>query len=237
MAIKEDIISDISGILKQTWNDRDGQVVPTVEDVALTGGAVNLDATMLYSDLADSTELAMYNKKMAAKIYKIFLACSARIIRYHGGDIRSFDGDRIMAVFLGDYKNTNAAKCALKLKYIFLNYIKPELEKNYQVLRDGTFNLTFCSGIDTSQVMVIRSGIRNNNDLVWVGRAPNIAAKLSNIRKAPYYTYITGDVYDKLNNEAKLSSDNKQMWEKREGKDDGLPNISTLYRSSWGWVV
>ena len=65
MTIKDDIISDISGVITQPWNIRDGQVVPNTEDVALAGGGVKLQATMLYADLADSTALAMWNRQVA----------------------------------------------------------------------------------------------------------------------------------------------------------------------------
>jgi hypothetical protein len=48
------------------------------------------------------------------------------------------------------------------------------------------------------------TGIRNSNDLVWVGRAPNIAAKLSSFREAGFASYITADVFAKLNDSAKF---------------------------------
>ena len=51
-------------------------------------------------------------------------------------------------------------------------------------------------GVDTSELLVAKTGIRTVNDLVWVGRAANYAAKLSS-RLAPA-TQITSDVYDQL---------------------------------------
>lgn len=74
---------------------------------------------------------------------------------------------------------------------------------------------------------------RGLNDLVWVGQAPNVAAKLSTIREAPYTTYITKAVYDRMRDEVKLSN-GENMWEPRtwvalpEGKHD-------LYRSKFLW--
>src|SRR5437016_4133112 len=118
MALKDDLSSDVDRILRQEWNVRDGQVVPKTEDVPLEGGAVKLTATMLYADLADSTDLAMnYDRRIAAKVFKSFLSCSSKIIRSVGGEIRSFDGDRVMGVFVGNNKNTAAAKCALKINH------------------------------------------------------------------------------------------------------------------------
>lgn len=233
MAIKEDLESEVDDILSQPWDIRSGNVVPETESVALAGGAVRLAATMLYADLADSTEIAIYDRRVAARLFKSYLACCSRIIRERGGDIRSFDGDRVMGVFVGDYKNTSATKSALNINYAFLKIIKPKLEDRYSVFRDRTYKLGHCVGVDTSEVMVIRAGIRDNNDLVWVGRAPNFAAKLSGVRNSPYHSYITDDVYDVLNDEVKFSN-GQPMWEKRDNSKVLLGG-RTIYRSSWWW--
>jgi class 3 adenylate cyclase len=236
MALTDELSQDVDSILRQEWNVREGQSVPKTEDVALTGGAVKLAVTMLYADLADSTDLAMnHDKRVAAKVFKSFLSCSSKLIRKQGGEIRSFDGDRVMGVFIGDFKNTNAAKCALKINYAFLKIIKPKLLAKYPSLETGSYKLAHCVGVDTSEVLVVRGGIRNNNDLVWVGRAPNVAAKLSAIRNSPYHSYITDSVFNVMTDEAKIGSDGRQMWEKRENSDV-VKGVSTIYRSSWTWT-
>jgi class 3 adenylate cyclase len=119
MGLRDDLAADIDGVLSQAWDTRDGTAVPTTDTVALAGGGVNLKATMLYADLADSTSLAMWDRQVTARICKAFLAASSRIIRARDGEIRSFDGDRVMGVFLGNYKNANAVKCALQLPGCF----------------------------------------------------------------------------------------------------------------------
>ena len=58
MALAEKLESDISAVFNATWNARDGQVIPATEDVALSNGAVKLEAVVLYADLFHSTELA-----------------------------------------------------------------------------------------------------------------------------------------------------------------------------------
>ena len=118
MGLKEEVSAEIDTTLNQAWDPRDGLVVPQVEAMALAGGAVRLNATMLYSDLADSTALSTSSdRRTAAKVIKSFLGACSRIIRFHDGYIRSFDGDRVMAVFLGDHKNTTAAKTALEINW------------------------------------------------------------------------------------------------------------------------
>jgi uridylate cyclase len=235
MGLEQEVSAEVDSILSREWDIRDGTVVPETSDIALTGGAVRLEATMLYSDLADSTELAIaQDRRVTAKVYKSFLAMSSRVIRASGGEIRSFDGDRVMGIFLGKYKNTTAAKCALMINYGFVKIVKPKLEAKYNSLTKGPFALRHAVGVDTSEILVVRAGIRSNNDLAWVGRAPNVAAKLSTLRETPYHSFVTEDVYKVLASEAK-SANNRDMWERRSWA--GTTGVSIVYRSSWTWKL
>jgi hypothetical protein len=80
---------------------------------------------------------------------------------------------------------------------------------------------------------VVRAGIRNNNDLIWIGRAPNVAAKLSGLRETDYRSYISGTVYDALAPEGKTSTNGKSMWEERKWS---AGPIERIFRSSWIWT-
>lgn len=233
MSLTDDISSEVSSILKQPWDIRNGTVVPEPATIKLAGGAVKLEATMLYADLVDSTALAKYDRRIAARVFKAFLASCARVIRGRDGHIRSFDGDRIMGVFIGNHKNTSAAKAALNINYLVRDIIQPKFKAQYEIFRNGTYKIGHCVGIDVSDVLVIRGGIINNNDLIWVGSAPNVAAKLSSIRDDPYNSWITEDVYNRLADEAKTAKDGRSMWEMRVN----VPSIpgGTGYRSSWQW--
>lgn len=235
MTLKDDLSNKVSNILSQQWNLREGRIVPSTDDVALAGGAVKLDATVLYADLVQSSKLATdFQKRTAAKIIRSFLYCTSRIITEHDGKITSFDGDRVMGIFLGGFKNTNAATCALKMNYVTLKIIQPKVTNHFTSLRETGFKISHCVGVDTSAVLAVRAGQRGSNDLVWIGRAPNLAAKLSDIRGSPYHSYITDDVFSRLNDSAKYGGDNKKlMWEKRSFQYIG--ESTTVYRSSWWW--
>jgi len=80
-----------------------------------------------------------------------------------------------MAVFIGGTKNSAAAKTALQLSYLVAQ-INVAMKEAYP---NTSYQLRQAIGIDTSKLFVARTGIRNANDLVWVGRAANYAAKLS----------------------------------------------------------
>jgi class 3 adenylate cyclase len=215
MALNDDLQKEIAAIFRAAWDRRDGTVVPADDSLRLGNDAIELDATILYADLADSTKLVDgHIPDFAAEVYKTFLHCAAKIIRQEGGTITACDGDRIMAVYLGAAKNTSAARTALKINHA------------------ATF-LKHVVGIDSSKLFVARTGVRGANDLVWVGRAANYAAKLAALPDA-YTTYITAEVHNSLNSQVKSWTDGRPMWE--AVRWDNFDN-RTIYRSNWWWNV
>src|ERR1035437_2802310 len=98
MALNDDLDKEVAAIFKAAWDTRDGTLVPADDSLRLGNDGVELDATVLYADLADSTKLvAGHIASFAAEVYKTFLHCAAKIIRQEGGTITAYDGDRIMA--------------------------------------------------------------------------------------------------------------------------------------------
>lgn len=235
MALIDRLRSDVEGVINQPWKTRTGRKVPSSEDVALAGGAVELEATFLYADLAHSSRMAKeLDRRVAAKVLRAFLATTARLVREHGGSIASFDGDRILGVFVGDPKNTSAAKCALQIKYVVQKIIRPKFEKKYSSVRDASFSISHGAGLDTGTVLAVRAGARGDNDLIWIGRAPNLAAKLSDLRQSPYHTFITAKVYNRLADSSKYGGGGENMWEQQRWTFLGESLV--IYRSSWRWT-
>jgi class 3 adenylate cyclase len=206
--------------------------VPDPDDLTLDNTSVHLDrATVLYADLAGSTRMVDGHKwHFAGEIYKNYLYCASRLIWNEGGEITAYDGDRVMGVFIGDNQSTSAAKCALKINYSVRETINPSLKAQYP---SSNFSVKQCIGIDTSEVYVSRTGVRGDNDLVWIGRAPNYAAKLTELSELGS-TWITEAVFDRLNKEAKYASDGRLMWEK--GSWTPMSN-HTIYLSTWQWPI
>ncbi|MEX1014916.1 MAG: adenylate/guanylate cyclase domain-containing protein [Candidatus Paceibacterota bacterium] len=235
MALFDDLSSDVQKTIDSQWNKRTGQKIPSTEDITLSGGAVELDATYLYSDLANSSKIAkVLDQRIAAKILKSFLSSTCRLIRHHDGSVISFDGDRLLGVFYGTSKNTSAAKCALQIKYAVTKIIRPKFESKYDSVKKADFNISHGTGIDTGKVLIVRAGARGANDLISIGRGPNLAAKLSEFREGNYNTFITASVYNMLHDSSKYGGkNNDNMWEKRSWKFLG-ENL-TVYRSNWHW--
>src|SRR5262249_30687703 len=90
-------------------------------------------------------------------------------------------------------------------------------------------------GIDTSSLYVARTGVRGANDLVWVGRAANYAAKLAALPESRS-TYVTADVYNSMSKEVKFSKKGtgEPMWTSLTWNTF---DNRTIYGSNWWWSV
>ncbi len=232
-SLEDDLLQEVSKIFRSRWTTRDGNVVPPSDSIALDNDAVKLDATVLYADLADSTNLVdTYDPWFPAEIYKTFLLCAGKIIRSEGGEITAYDGDRIMAVYLGPSKNTSAVLSALKINYAVQQIICTAEQTQYP---KTPYQVRHKIGIDTSSLFVAKTGFRGANDLVWVGRAANYAAKMSTLDDT-YRTYITPEVHNVLHPSVrdKKSIDGKPMWEPRHWTafDNRL-----IYASNWWYEI
>ncbi len=228
MSLESELKDEVAKIFREQWSVRDGEKVPESDDLQLDNDAVQLDATVLYADMAGSTTLVdTYKPAFAAEVYKAFLHSAAKIIRSEGGEITAYDGDRVMAVFIGNSKNSSAARAALKINFARLQIIDPALKAQYP---KTSYELKHVVGVDTSPLFVARTGIRGANDLVWVGRAANHAAKLSAL-PPDYSSWITAEVFTMLNESAKTSSDGRSMWEPA----NWIAMNRQIYRSTW-WM-
>ena len=230
MSLKEELEAQVKATFSLRWDLQKTDNIPGPEDLRLNANhAKDLEtATVLYADLEGSTKMVDgYTWEFCAEVYKTFLRCAAQIIRSEGGSVTAYDGDRVMAVFTGKIKNTNAVRCALKINYAVLNIIQPALNAQY----GDVFNLAHVVGIDTSQMRTARIGVHGDNDLVWIGQAANYAAKLSN--ESGMSIWITEAVYKKMNNEVKFDN-GTDMWQKKTWIS---MNNMTVYGSTNTWRI
>ncbi len=230
MGLKEDLSAEIKSTFATVWDVQKTDNVPSAEDLRLhSNHAKDLEkATVLYADLDGSTSMVdQYTWEFSAEIYKTFLRCASQIIRSEGGTITAYDGDRVMAIFTGSTKNTDAVKCAMKINYAVLQIIQPAIQAHYST----TFKLSHVVGVDTSQLRASRIGVRGDNDLVWIGRAANYAAKLTTQSGQP--TWITKAIYDSMRDEVKYHNGHN-MWQKAYWTS---MNNMEIYCSSYWWSI
>jgi class 3 adenylate cyclase len=194
MTLTDDLRAVVNARFGINWTLRDGRIVPQPENLLITGNElVHVRAAVLYTDLVGSTALVKtYYNWFTAHMYKSFLYCAARIIRSEGGVITAYDGDRVMALYRGAGMENAAVRTALKIRFAVKDIINP-LQQTRWWATNPMFEMREVTGIDVSDVYVARVGVRDDNDLAWMGRAANIAAKLSALRLGQYCTWITED--------------------------------------------
>lgn len=82
-----------------------------------------------------------------------------------------------------------------------------------------------------SKLFIARTGFRGNNDLVWVGNAANNAAEMAALDPT-YLSYISSEVYSRLNEESKYGGEPKRhMWMDLGTRDLGYQ----IYGFRWTW--
>ncbi len=230
MSVADDIKMNAAATFGKQWTVRDGLVVPAATDLKMTNDAVRFEtATILYADLDGSTDLVGGKKwEFAGEVYKTFLYAASRLIRKHGGAIISYDGDRVMGIFISKQQRNEAASCALEINYAVKNVVQTELNKRWTT----DFNIRHVIGIDTSTIRAARTGVRGDNDLVWIGNAANLAAKLTAL-SADNPTWITKRVYDYLDAPQKKGAQGEDIWRKWKWSEHNEDEIysSTYWRS------
>ena len=233
MPLLDEMKAAVQAIARSTWATRQGQIVPEPEDLRLGNDAVEFDrATVLYADLQGSTRMVdSENWQLSAEVYKAFLHCAATIIRKQGGKITSYDGDRVMGIWVGDRQTTPAAIAGLKINYAVEKIVNPALKQQYP---GWTNQVRQVVGIDTSAIRAARTGVRGGNDIVWVGRAANYAAKLTELN-LDERTWITDQAFVRLADEAKLGGDLRTlMWKRYRWSQQG---DRIIHGSTWTWAV
>ncbi len=226
-----EIITQVKAILKASWKLDPARTVPELERVKLAGNhGVEIDAVVLYADMADSTKLVdKFKAPFAAEIYKSFVYGVCKVVGSESGEVTAFDGDRVMGVFMANGMNSNAARAALKINYL-VRQINAAISGEYP---NTSYTLGHTVGIDTSKLLVAKTGVRDSNDLVWVGPAANYAAKMAAFNDPGFPTFISEATYKQLHPSVRMSggTPNVDIWERRSWQATG----KTVYRSSY-WL-
>lgn len=236
MALSDDLTAEVSRLFKSEWNFTKGRVVPTSDtSITFKNDGSQINATVLYADLADSTILVDTKPDwFAAEIYKAFLACAGKIIKAEGGEITAYDGDRVMAVYIGADQYDRAIRTAQKINAAVLFVINPALQ-TYPHASGNGYVLKHVCGIDTSQLLVAKIGVRDASDFVWVGRAANYAAKLASEDDA-FPTWVTWDAYAAATDRVKLVGGvGENLWQPAFATK--IPGQFLVMRSTSHWTV
>jgi len=232
MLTNADLAADVKHIISLQWKEEATTGVPASADLLLNAnhGKQLKSATVLYADLDGSTNMVdNYTWWFSAEVYRAYLRSAAQIIRDESGTITAYDGDRVMAIFVGGSKNTSAVRAALKINYAVEEILRPAIAAQYPTV---DFMLKHVVAIDTSPLHAARIGVKGDNDLVWVGRAANYAAKLCGESACPIW--VTRDVFDQLHKSVQYVN-GTPMWRSfRWATMNNIEVLGTTYRLTLG---
>jgi class 3 adenylate cyclase len=230
---------DISGRLKEMLAAGDYAItesdnIPGPGDNRLTFGntGVQFWASTLYIDMRRSTKVLNQHKAhTVAKLHKAYLYTATTLIAAAGGQIRSYNGDSILAFFPKNLTATisSAIKTAGQIKYMISDIGKAEFEQ-YQPLNFGI-------GIDHGQILCVkagRAGNDNHNDLVWLGNAVNRATVLSDKASAPNHVYISDHCRTHMEAATKLHN-GTDLWTEDTIEYNG--SKEKAWKTATGWLV
>lgn len=232
MAFFDDLKAEVATIFQTGWAATSGRVVPVPTSVGLGNKAIEFEsATVLYADLDGATAMVdKWSWMFCAEIYKTYLHCAAKIIKAQDGVITAYDGDRVMAVFIGDRKCSRAPTAGLQLNYAVRHVLNPAMKTQYPT---ADFVLQHAVGIDMSSIRAARTGVRGDNDLVWIGRAANYAAKLTSLPNGEFQIWVTADVFNTMASDVKQYGQ-QDVWQARTWSK---MNDMLIYGSNWGFVL
>jgi adenylate cyclase len=215
----KEIEDKVDAVLKEKFTQYDIDEVPDIEnnpDSRLTHGNTGFlgEFTFLYVDMRGSSSFTDEHRlQTITKIYKAYHHCMVECIKAFDGKVRSFDGDRVLAVFAGKRRVNNAIECAMKMVGCRYDILQPKIKGAFS---NDKFSLGI--GIATGNTMVSKAGVgydKNTRDLIWIGDPPNLGAKLSDEADSPYSIYICKTTFGRLLENNRYTNKNGQkidMW-------------------------
>jgi adenylate cyclase len=219
MSLADDIKTNVADYLAGDYEVTEGRVLPSVEDVPFGKVAKKMNLCVLYIDLRHSTDLLfLHNKQTAGKIHKAFLYTVSAVIRNFGGQIRSFNGDSVLAFWPASYKTeiTSCVRAAMTAKWLLGVELSP--------LFEGYEKLDFGIGVDWGEV--------------FIGRCVNFAVAIGEQARGPNHVEISQITYSNLEDAAVRGTQDGQevdMWRDGivnwQGKDNGTK------LTSWYWKL
>lgn len=237
MPLKQNIKDEVAKLLAVgDYTIQDSTTIPGPGDNRLTFGntGVRFDAVTLYIDMRGSTAVINEHRpQSAAKIHKAYLFLATKLIAEHGGQIRSYNGDSILAFFPGKSSAsvTSAIKAAMQIKFMLTQECAAEFKRYREV--------DFGIGIDIGPVLCVKAGMgknENHNDLLWLGNPVNRATVLSDMGKGPRHIAVSQAVRDLQADEVKKGGNPKvDMWTSQSYVYNG--ESQTAWTTTYYWNV
>ena len=236
MTFASDLENKVKDYLDGDYEVSEVGVIPSVDEVAFGKKSKKIKLCAFCIDMRNSSDLLfVHEKQTSGKIHKAFLTVISQTVLEVGGEIRSFNGDGLLAFWPANYKQdiSDAVKCAMTIKYLLDVMLSSYFEKYDKI--------DFGIGIDWGDVYIVRAGIPrnlNNNDLVFIGPCVNFATAIANQASHPKHIEISQKTYENLNDDQIYSTKEGMkidMWDPGHVEWNGKDFKTKL--TSWYWTI
>lgn len=214
--INKIVLKKIEEMLTESYSKVETSNIPKKHHLTF-GNTVKIikHTKILYIDMRKSREiLSNATDFWSVKIHKSFLKAITHCIERRDGHLRSFNGDGVLAFFVGDYAASRAVRTAMDIKGFVLeiNKILEDYDKD---------PIDFGVGIAQGKVMVAKSGKAGDDqtkqDLIWIGTPVYVAVELADIGCSPKNIWITKLIRTEIEKENNLDvvyHEGESMWTK-----------------------
>lgn len=240
---RAELENEVETILGWSIKAQSTNRIPRMDDLTLGQTAKTFATAVLYTDVRGSSHYAkVHQRRTVAKIFNAFLNGTVRIVNANKGQVRSFNGDSVLAFFNPTLKNPsdNAVRSAMKLVNFQNTVLQPAINRaGYK----DEFNIGI--GIAFGEIMATKVGVAGEDQsaIIWPSNATNLAAKMGDKGRAPYHIWISDQVYKALSDNLRHHVFEKErffgvrtvretMWERVDDfRFDGAPEL--VWKSRW----
>ena len=176
--------------------------VPERQDIKLAAEAIQIEATALSIDIRQFSGLTnAFGRQVVVKMLRAFFEGSVKIVEASAGTVADFNGDGMIVLFTGADRTERAFRAASQIRWFLGEVLRPRFAGYFesdQVLKARIEEFDAGCGLDDGLVLIGRVGADGFNDIAWVGRCVNTAAKACKLAGSAKPIIATHEVYERL---------------------------------------
>jgi len=234
MSLKDEITENVEAYMRSKYEIVNANVIPDKQSIRFGAHAKKMKhAVVMYADLRASRSILSDNTPLiTARVHKAFLYAASKCVRRQQGELRSFNGDSVLAFFIGKNAEKRAVISAMKIKCAVVTIINP-------IVKEKTGEkLNFGIGIGKGEILVVKSGVSGEEmyqDLVWIGWPTYHAFEYGDRARSPKNIWISKNIFNAIKDDDNLRySNGKYMWSYDDTQNFSFGGVR-IYKTSYYW--
>lgn len=165
------------------------------------------DVVCVYFDLSSSTNILRdYGDEISVKIFDSYIKSATRIFKNFECSYLDIQGDGGFALFSGDKHIQRAMVSAITLKTLLSKSYSGNLNDLVKKIK-SKINLSSRIGVHIGKILAKKSGIRGENEILWLGGLVSVASKICGLKRENAELF-KGDLGEKIKSDIlKISED------------------------------